>query len=63
MMTRFMMWCYTWVLGLVVMMAGTGAIENPNGHVDCWCCRCIHWVWNDDSSNYSTGQKETITVT
>ena len=33
MMTRFMMWCYTWVLGLVVMMAGTGAVENPNGHV------------------------------
>ena len=33
MMTRFMMWCYTWVLVLVVMMAGTGAVENPNGHV------------------------------
>lgn len=33
MMTRFMMWCYTWVLGLIVMMAGTGAIENPNGHL------------------------------
>ena len=60
MMTRFMMWCYTWVLGLVVMMAGTGAVENPNGHV---VAGVVVMYTGCGSSNYSTGQEKTITVT
>jgi len=27
---KFLRWSYVWVLGLLIMMAGIGSVENPN---------------------------------
>jgi drug/metabolite transporter (DMT)-like permease len=30
---KFLRWSYVWVLGLLIMMAGIGSVENPNNNL------------------------------